>query len=159
MSKDFEASLEEILKSKLPAFLPPKNIENTEIKNVIGSIRGNWAENYNSWKNLNFAKKIIIKYEDLINNTFENFLKVIVFLNDIYGLKIDEKKIEKSISSTTFFKLQNLEREKGFSEQASKETIFFKKGEIGVWKNKVSSKIVKKLEESFKKEMNELNYL
>ena len=127
LSTDFNATLEAILKSKNPSFISPKGVNIGSIQNedIVGSIMGNWSENYNSWKNLNFGKKIIIKYENLINNPFENFLKVITFLNDLYGLKINEEKIKKSISSTTFSKLQSLEKKSGFIEHASKNTVFF----------------------------------
>ena len=160
-SEDFNATLEAILKSKNPSFISPKGVNIGSIQNedIVGSIMGNWSENYNSWKNLNFGKKIIIKYENLINNPFENFLKVITFLNDLYGLKINEEKIKKSISSTTFSKLQSLEKKSGFIEHASKNTVFFKKGKIGIWKNKLNKETVKKIEKNFEKEMKELGYL
>jgi len=161
LSTDFNATLEAILKSKNPSFISPKGVNIGSIQNedIVGSIMGNWSENYNSWKNLNFGKKIIIKYENLINNPFENFLKVITFLNDLYGLKINEEKIKKSISSTTFSKLQSLEKKSGFIEHASKNTVFFKKGKIGIWKNKLNKETVKKIEKNFEKEMKELGYL
>ena len=48
---------------------------------VIGEMRGSWSQHYNSWKYSNLKEKIIIKYEDLINNPFDTFSKVISHLN------------------------------------------------------------------------------
>ena len=39
------------------------------------TILGSWSENYKSWRDYNSVKKIIIKYEDLIQNPYETFLK------------------------------------------------------------------------------------
>ena len=160
-SMDFNSILDVILRSKNPSYISSKgvNISKIQVTDIVGSIMGNWSENYNSWKNLNFGKKIIIKYEDLINKPFETFLKVIIFLNDLYGLKIDEEKIKKSIISTSFSQLQQLEKKIGFVEHASKDTVFFKEGKIGVWKDKIDNQTIKKIEETFKNEMNELGYL
>ena len=46
----------------------------TEDKTIMSS----WSINYNSWKNSNF-EKIIIRYEDLIENPEINFYKIIAF--------------------------------------------------------------------------------
>ena len=73
---------------------------------------GSWAENYRSWRDYSSVKKIIIKYEDLILNPYENFFKIINYLNKINGLTIDEEMIKKSINNTNFKKLQNLENSK-----------------------------------------------
>ena len=123
------------------------------------SIMGNWSENYNSWKNFNLTKKIIIKYEDLLLDPFMNFLKIIEFLNNLYGLKIDKNKIKKSIEATKFSNLQKLEKEIGFGEKLKNKKLFFREGKIGQWKKKLDKKFSDKLEKVFYKDMKELNYL
>ena len=112
------------------------------------SIMGNWSENYNSWKNFNLTKKIIIKYEDLLLDPFMNFLKIIEFLNNLYGLKIDKNKIKKSIEATKFSNLQKLEKEIGFGEKLKNKKLFFREGKIGQWKKKLDKKFSDKLEKS-----------
>ena len=118
---------------------------------------GSWAENYRSWRDYNSVKKIIIKYEDLILNPYENFFKIISYLNKLNGLTIDEEMIKKSIENTSFKNLQNLEKKVGFKE--SKHGNFFRKGKSGNWKNELDKKIVSQIEQAFKEEMKELNYL
>ena len=120
-------------------------------------ILGSWSENYKSWRDYNAVKKIIIKYEDLILNPYENFFKIINYLNKINGLPIDEEMIKKSIENVSFEKLQNLEKKFGFNEKV--HGVFFRKGKSGNWKNNLDKKIVFKIEQAFKKEMIELNYL
>ena len=121
------------------------------------TILSSWSENYKSWRDYNSVKKIIIKYEDLILNPYENFFKIINYLNKINGLHIDEEMIKKSIKNVKFEKLQDLEKEFGFKE--SSYGNFFRKGKIGNWENELDKKIVFKIEQAFKEEMKELGYL
>ena len=121
------------------------------------TILGSWSENYKSWRDYSSVKKIIIKYEDLILNPYENFFKIINYLNKINGLPIDEEMIKKSIENVSFEKLQNLEKKFGFKE--STHGIFFRKGKIGNWKNELDTKISSQIEQVFKEEMKELGYL
>ena len=59
--------------------------------------------------------------------------------------------------------MQNLEKEKGFSESSidktGKKIPFFNLGPKNDWKNKLDSKVAEKLEKAFKSEMEELGYL
>ena len=45
-----------------------------------GVMLGSWSDHYNSWKNIKFAPIIIIKYENLINNTKDSLVRIINFL-------------------------------------------------------------------------------
>ena len=53
--------------------------------------------------------------------------------------------------------LQSLEEKEGFNEVGMGR--FFRKGKVGEWKEKLDPKLVKKIEDHFRKEMMELNYL
>ena len=75
-----------------------------------------WNTNYKSWT---VQKKIpikLIKYEDLLNQTFTVFKDVIKFINETTGsnekIKID--KLKNAVSSTFFDKLKNLEKKMVF---------------------------------------------
>ena len=42
---------------------------------------GSWSENYKSWKNFKKYKRyLLVKYEDLILNRDETFLKILKFI-------------------------------------------------------------------------------
>ncbi len=145
----------------LKALINTKNLgtliddKNKKLLSIIGS----WSENYNSWKNFNLTKKIIIKYEDLLINPFDNFLKIIEYLNELYGLKVDKDKIKKIIQITKFSNLQDWEKKFGFNETISKKELFFREGKSGSWKSQLDKKITDKIENLFHNEMKELNYL
>jgi len=161
-SRHLEMSIEETLELVLED--DHKGWLNEDKKDVIGEMRGSWAQNYNSWKNFYLREKIIIRYEDLIDDTFNTFSKIIIFLNKLFPkhssfLEVDNKKIEKCIELSDFNKLKNLEKEKGFVENFKKEKPFFYKGKTKQWQNILDEKTVYKLEKKFKKEMIELGYL
>ncbi len=127
--------------------------------NITGDVRGSWSLHYNSWKNFNLREKIIIKYEDLINKPFESFYNIISYLNTLFKLEIDEKKIEECMKITNFENLKKLENLNGFKEQHNKNSPFFNTGKINQWKNKLDKKIIQTVNNKFEKEMTELKYI
>jgi len=82
----------------------------------IATVLGNWSEHYRSWKNIKFAPILIIKYEDLINNTKKTFNTILDFLSSFMDIKIDEKKIMKTIETCDFDRVSKKEKEDGFNE-------------------------------------------
>ena len=128
---------------------------------------GSWGSNFNSWKSLKTpGKYLLIKYEDLINNKKETFLKMLEFIHKLKKVRlvVDNTKLDNAIASTNFKKMQNLEKEKGFIEskidnKTGKNIPFFNLGENNKWEKSLNSEIVKKIENAFGKEMKELGYL
>ena len=115
-----------------------------DYEGVEGEIRGSWSQHYNSWKNFNIKETIIIKYEDLIEDPFENFLKVINYLNKLFKLKVDEEKIKKCIKITNFNNLQNLEKKTGYKEKLTNnlEAPFFNTGKTKQWQKELDQKTI-----------------
>ena len=105
-----------------------------------------------------FAKILIIKYEDLINDTDSTFKSILNFLSKFMSIKINEKKILNTINSCEFKKLVKMENEKGFDEAIGQKK-FFHLGEKNNWKNLLDPKIEEKIKASFFDEMKELGYL
>ena len=128
---------------------------------------GTWSGNYNSWKSFkNQGRYLIIKYEDLISNRDFIFRKILKFLHKLQGTKfqIDQNKFKNTIETTSFEKMKNLEKEKGFFEaktnpKTGEKIQFFNLGPKNDWKKMLDEKIRKKIETAFKKEMIELGYL
>ena len=141
-----------------------KNIKNETDTTVFV---GTWRQNYNSWKSFKHQQRyLLIKYEDLINNRDISLHKMLKFIHELNGtkLKIDQKKFAKVVETTSFERMKNLERTKGFFEakfdlKTGKKIPFFNLGEKNDWKKLLNVKIVNKIEKSFKDEMMELGYL
>ena len=73
-----------------------------------------WSSHYNSWKNINFCPVKIIKYEDFISDSKTTFINVLNFLSKFMDIKIDDNKIDNSLTSTNFENLSKMEKTEGF---------------------------------------------
>ena len=129
------------------------------------TLMGDWSSNYQTWKEFKLNDKyLLIKYEDLVNNTKSTFIKILEFIHKLTKSKfvLDDDKFLKSIDSTKFENLKNLELKNGFSEAVSRngnKITFFKYGKKNDGKNSLSPSLNKKVENFFNKEMIELGYL
>lgn len=134
--------------------------------NQIVTHMGSWSSNYNTWKEFKKINSyLLIKYEDLVSDTRNTFLKVLNFIYKLgkSKLEINGDKLENTINTTTFNSMQKLEKEKGFSEAVKDEKgeyiTFFKYGYKKNEKNILPSNLIKKINSELKNEMEELNYL
>ena len=127
---------------------------------------GTWSSNFQSWKSFKHQDRyLLIKYEDLINEPENTFLKILNFVYELNKSKfiLDQKKFKNVIKTTSFDYMKNLEKEKGFNEATKdkdgKAIPFFNLGKKNDWKILLDNKIKTKLEKAFEKEMIELEYL
>ena len=127
--------------------------ESDKMTEIISS----WKINYQSWKKKKDYNGIVVKFEDLIDNTEVEFEKILFFLKKIIKINIDKNKIIKSVNACQFLKLSKMEDAYGFDEAVKHK--FFRKGKKDSWKNELSKDLRKKIEENFEDEMTELGYL
>ena len=88
-----------------------------------------WSTNYKSWK---VQKKVpikLIKYEDLLNKTYDVFFEIIEFINKTKNnnQKIDKIKLKNTLKSTSFETLKKNEMRKAFPKQLHQIKIKKKK--------------------------------
>lgn len=129
----------------------------------IATILGSWSDHLKSWRNLNFAPILIVRYEDLINDIKKTFMSILNFLSNLMEIKIDEKKIINTINSCRFDALSYKEKKEGFIEsvahkESKKKLKFFNLGKKNDWKNLLDPKIEEQIRFKFNKEMKELGY-
>ena len=130
----------------------------------ISEILGSWSQHYKSWKNIKFAPVLNIKYENLINDTEKSLIEIINFLQKFTNIKINNKKISKTVESCNFENLQKMEKKEGFveaahSEKSNKTVSFFHLGKKNNWENLLNQEMEKKIREAFHDEMKELKYI
>ena len=125
-----------------------------------------WEKNYKSWINQNVFPIKIVKYEDLNNKTFETFRAIIEFIEITTGNKKDFNRLraKNSIQSTSFDKMQEIEKKQGFLESVlskndPKKIPFFHLGPKNNWKNIFDQKYQEKLNSVFEVSLKELNYI
>ena len=130
-------------------------------KSLSLCLLSSWEVHFHSWKNFG-ARTLIIKYEDLINNTTDEVFKISNFLSNIF--EIDKKKLDKKIykvtRSTDINRFRNYEKKFGFNETSSRSSAsFFGSAKINSWKKILSDNQINKIENLFNKTMKELGYL
>ena len=138
-----------------------KNLIGFEIANKkVPELVSSWNIHYNSWKQfLSKGNGILIKYEDLVNNTEETFIKILYFLKNYINFDIDKDKLMNTLSSTTLSSLRKIEDESGFIEKPKITKNFFRKGLVDEWKTILNKSQIEIIEKNFYKEMKELGYL
>jgi hypothetical protein len=123
-----------------------------------------WADHYKSWKETKKFKVLFIKYEDLKDNKEKIFREIIQFVNNLKLEKniINEKKFLNAIKSTNFVNLKNKEFNEKFDESVysndGKKINFFNLGFKNKWQNLLPREMIDKINNSFKKELLDLNY-
>jgi len=124
-----------------------------------------WSNHYRSWINNSFFKKIVIKYEDLENNTYKTLKNLIIYINSLQQTneKIDEVKINNCIKTTNFEILKHKEKKEGFPEnvysQKSKKKIdFFHLGFKNKWREVVPKEFHEKINNIFREDLKNLKY-
>ena len=125
----------------------------------VPEIITSWKNHYLSWKK--FSKEvpsIIVKYEDILTNKENEFLKICDFLQKILPFNFNKAKFEKAINSLDFNKLKKLEKKHGFEEKLYGR-YFFRKGLIDEWKNILPDYLHEKIISNLKKEMSDLGYI
>ena len=117
-----------------------------------------WAENI-------LYPTHIIKYEDLISDTYLAFKKVINFINKVTKDKneFDEVKAKACVKNCDFTKLKNLENQEGFEESITKKNskeklTFFNLGKNNNFQNILEKKILVEMNSYYKKELSKYNY-
>jgi hypothetical protein len=140
-------------------------VKSKDRKNETITHIGSWSSHYTSWKEFDKVDRyLLIKYEDLVEETEKTFLKVLTFVCKLSKKKLDldKNKLKNVLNTTSFDSMQKLEKQNGFSEASNlngKKITFFKYGAKNNWKNFLTSDNRKKIEDSFREEMKELGYL
>ena len=128
---------------------------------------GSWKEHFNSWKIFRkFNKYLLVKYEDLINDSEKTFLNILKFIAHLGRVKFsyDTEKFKNTLKTTGFDTMQKLEAKESFVEakenlQTGEKIKFFNLGIKNDWKKLLDEKIKENLEKELEEEMKELKYL
>ena len=124
-----------------------------------------WSTNLKSWIENKRFPILVIKYEDLMDQTFVTFKKVIDFINNITQNKVsfNKERAKNSIKNTSFRNLQKLEKEHGFAEAlkekgSEKKIKFFNLGQENNYKKLLPADLINEMNKYYKKELVQFNY-
>tara|TARA_B100000795_G_scaffold236806_1_gene197122 strand:- start:52 stop:894 length:843 start_codon:yes stop_codon:yes gene_type:complete len=163
ISNHFSKSLEESKNFLLTTRLVGgQNVEKNSVKTLLGT----WSNHYKFWKNNN-KNFLLIKYEDLLENTNSELIKIITFIKKFTPIQTNDIKNKNIIRTTSFNHLKSLEEKGDFKENVygrtdktiNKKKKFFYLGPDNKWENSLDNKIKNEIESELSKEMKELGYL
>ncbi len=127
---------------------------------------GSWDFHVNSWTNNKDFPVIKIRYEDLINSTFETFKKIIYFINKISksNMGFNREKAINCIKNTKFEKLKKMEEKQGFeeariNEKTGEKVKFFYLGKENKYNEILNKKLIDKINDTFKNQLISNNYM
>lgn len=101
-----------------------------------------WSMNVESWTHQDQATKLVLRYEDLQKNPRKQFLKVLKHLNIDRG---DNARFKRALKFSSFSSLQQQEKDTGFMEGRSDQSLFFRQGRVEQWKDVLSASQIDRL--------------
>lgn len=114
-----------------------------------------WSQHYRGWTTKPNFQVHVIRYEDMLSNTFNIFKDIIQKI----GLTFTDEEIKIAINATSFEKLKKQEEEKGFREKNPNSPKFFNNGTSGTWKSKLTNTQIERIITEHGAVMRELGYL
>lgn len=110
---------------------------NAQIQSGKGFFPCKWHEHVRAWKDNPFGAEILfIRYEDLLDKTFES----ISLLTHFLGLDISDDAVNAVIKNTSFNQMQQKERNSGWDYDRNwpKDRLFVRKGKAGSYRDEMS---------------------
>ena len=101
----------------------------------------------------------------MIENPIQVFRDLIIFINTIcrFNDKVDLKKFDNAVESTSFKKLQEIENEGKFSENVyslknNRKIKFFYQGPKNHWHKNLDKNMIKEMNKYYKEDLIKLGY-
>jgi hypothetical protein len=133
------------------AFCDKNSMQQNQLRQILGS----WSDHVKSWTEQDLIPHLVIRYEDMILDTFTTFKKAVDFLK----IEKSDSKIIAAIEKSDFSVLSKQEKESGFKERMIKSESFFRKGKIGDWRNHLNEHQKNELVETHETVMKLFGYL
>jgi len=132
-------------------------------EDAVPQALASWDKHFDSWNR--FPKNfLLIRYEDLLNNTKNEIKKITKYLNKFFDIKENDEIINTIIKNTSFSNLKKQEDDQGFvesilDENTNEKKKFFHLGPENKWENLLNEEIINKIEKRFGSTMKKLGYL
>jgi hypothetical protein len=114
-----------------------------------------WSGHVKSWINAPNLRLHVMRYEDMKQNPLETFAAALRFC----GLSDETERVEKALACSSFDELQKQEKEQGFREKPPKVASFFRKGEVGAWREQLTERQIERIIADHGEVMRRFGYL
>lgn len=114
-----------------------------------------WSSHVTSWVDGREVPLHLMRYEDMVSFPVETFTAAVRFV----GLPDDPARILKALRFSDIRELQRQEQLHGFQEKAQNAASFFRKGEIGSWREALTDHQVRRIIHDHREVMRRFGYL
>ena len=114
----------------------PKSLHNQLVQRLL-----TWSGHVTSWVDEPGLRVLVVRYEDLKADPIKYFTEMVHFC----GLDEDPARIEKAVNFSQFETVKKQEDEHGFGERMPGAKSFFRKGQVGSWREEMSEDLAQKL--------------
>ena len=123
---------------------------------LLAQYLGSWSRHVASWTQAKGLTLHVMRYEDMTRNPAKSFGQLVKFL----GLPANKTRLKRAIKFSSFNELSKQERAGRFIEsRPDGKTAFFRKGEIGAWREVLSEQQAEALVAHHREAMTALGYL
>lgn len=115
---------------------------------------GDWQSHVSGWTQQELTPVELVRYEDLHRDPVGTLRRVIDFL----GGSATEAEIARAVAHSRLEELQRQEAERGFGERQPRQERFFRSGRTGEWREVLTLRQVRAVEERFGPVMRRCGY-
>lgn len=102
---------------------------------------GRWSSHVESWTSASNFPVLVLRYEDMLAAPTETFERLLGHM----GVPVDQERLERAISFSTFKELSSQEAKSGFGERSPHGERFFGKGSVGHWQTELEPNVVERV--------------
>lgn len=128
---------------------------NLPTETSVAQYLSTWEFHVKSWMAYAPWKRLIVRYEDLLDDPETHFGKVL----DLVGVPVDTERLQRAIRFSSFDELARQEEEQGFIERPEQSEKFFGKGQKDQWKTDLDPALAEMIRAKMGETMKRYGYL
>lgn len=133
----------------------PDNANAPAEDKMVVQYLGTWAKHVKSWSAFAPWPRLVLRYEDLLDDPHTHFAKVL----ELIGVPVDAERLDRAIRFSSFDELSKQEDTQGFIERPKESTKFFGKGQKDQWKTDLEPELADTIRAAFGDTMKRYGYL
>ncbi|WP_297781094.1 sulfotransferase domain-containing protein [uncultured Roseovarius sp.] len=128
---------------------------NLPTETSVAQYLSSWELHVKSWMAYAPWKRLLVRYEDLLDDPETQFAKVL----DLVGVPVDKERLQRAIRFSSFDELSRQEDEQGFIERPEQSAKFFGKGQKDQWKTDLDPALAEMIRTKMGQTMKRYGYL
>lgn len=122
---------------------------------TVAQYLSSWDMHVKTWMAYAPWKRLIVRYEDLLEDPETHFAKVL----QLVGVPVDKERLQRAIRFSSFDELSKQEEEQGFIERPEQSEKFFGKGQKDQWKTDLDPALAEMIRAKMGETMKRYGYL